>query len=1666
MKRILPLLSLLFISCVSLAQIVLGPSPYLQDFNTIGSGLPTGITIRTGANASNIGTSVAFSSAAIAWNNTSGAFKNFASATDLPASATSVQQSSSSNRSLGIRQTGTLGDPGAAFVLQLANTTNLKDFQLSFQLQSLDASSTRISTWRVDYGFGSNPTSFSPIGSTGVITTGGSTFTNNTITVDFAGNLNNKTENVWIRIVALTASTGSGNRPSTAIDDLRLTYSPTNSSTPALSATPSTLNFGNQLVNTASVQSYTLNYSDLDGSNVSVNTAAPFLISKTNGGPFTSSLMFTASELAAASSTVFTQFNPGAGGAFSGTINHSGGGIAAPIVVTVNGNGTNPNPTASNDTFNAFIGEILSADVSTNDSDPNGSTLTFTKLTDPSAGTLTFNTNGSFMYQVASGNTLAQTFSYRATNSNGATADATVTITIAEKPRVIISQYYEGTSVNKWIELTNLGNSAVNTSSPQLKLGLYSISGDAGNINISGNPAQTVNLNIVIPAKSSVLIGNTGNGTDVSYLTAASANQTSNSVINFNGNDGIALLDANNTILDAFGHGINAKDISYIRNETVTLPSPTFNVNDWSRITIGTVQNAEDSDDPNRLGAHVQPVKPACINPVSQPTALTFTSVNTKSITLSYTAAADVNEYLIVRSLSNNLSAGPIDGTVYNSGDALGGGVVITRTGNTSFTDNNLQSGTTFYYYIFSINNTTCDGGPLYLSANPLTGTQATVALPVCTVPSMQASNFTISYSNYNVIQGTFSTVSGVDEYLVLMSRDSILNSNPNNQTLYSVGDSIGTGVIIKKGSIGSFSKSGLAQNTTYYFTIFSVNSNCSNGPLYLTSSPLTGRQKTGILNSSTLNFYYGNLHSHSSFSDGNKDDISKKPADDYAFAKNSKKMDFLGLSEHNHTQAGMRLANWQPGIDAAKNATTPEFVALHGMEWGVISGGGHVIVYGIDSLIGWEPGENQIYVPKNTYTGANGLFSIINRHGLNAIATLAHPNTSDYNNISATYDLNADNAIVGSALESGPAFSTNVTYSDPASSMSYLSYYNRMLAKGYHLGATVDHDNHNLTFGRHTRARLVILAPSLTENDLLDGMKKMRFYASEDSAARVSFTINTQPVGSVFTSNGLPNIAVSTATTHPVSSIKILFGNPGSGITPAVIASGTTGSLSFTDSTLTNSATGYYYADILESDGSRIITSPIWYTRDDSFKEEQTITFNALPGKTFGDPDFSPVASSSSGLPVSFTSSNTNVATIADGKIHITGTGSTIITASNSGSALYLPAANVTQQLIVIKANQVVSFDTIAVKEEGDPDFELQASSTSGLVISYTSSDTTVATITNNKVTISGPGTSTITASQSGSDNFNPALSVMQALTVNALPKPSIQANGDLSFCPQDSVILSSTEASSYQWYKDNVIVSGATDRSLTVKASGAYSVEVSFENGLKKRSDAVIIDADDTVSPTVLTKNISVALVNGEAVISADDINNGSSDDCGIASLALSKTNFNCSEIGNNPVTLTVTDKSGNSSSASSIVTITGDVPQSLISISRADNTYTGLPNNTIALGYGAQKLILTASSTNSQDQYEWSPATYLSSLTGSVVEFSPTQAGSYTIMVEAKNQSGCISQTAVTLHVIDVRCGNKMDKVLVCKGENDKNKDNCISPNAVNTHLQKGGKLGSCT
>jgi hypothetical protein len=146
-----------------------------------------------------------------------------------------------------------------------------------------------------------------------------------------------------------------------------------------------------------------------------------------------------------------------------------------------------------------------------------------------------------------------------------------------------------------------------------------------------------------------------------------------------------------------------------------------------------------------------------------------------------------------------------------------------------------------------------------------------------------------------------------------------------------------------------------------------------------------------------------------------------------------------------------------------------------------------------------------------------------------------------------------------------------------------------------------MDHDNHNVTHGHTATTRTVVLSTALTEADILSAMRQMRFYASEDCAAYVTFKINNNPIGSILTAGGTPTITVTTSTSSAVTSLKIYSGVPGSGSNATILTSTTTGSITYTHAALTNLSSRYYYIDITEADGKRIVTAPIWYTRNDA---------------------------------------------------------------------------------------------------------------------------------------------------------------------------------------------------------------------------------------------------------------------------------------------------------------------------------------------------------------------------------------------------------------------------------------------------------------------------------
>ncbi|MCH2224384.1 MAG: hypothetical protein MK066_06395, partial [Crocinitomicaceae bacterium] len=112
----------------------------------------------------------------------------------------------------------------------------------------------------------------------------------------------------------------------------------------------------------------------------------------------------------------------------------------------------------------------------------------------------------------------------------------------------------------------------------------------------------------------------------------------------------------------------------------------------------------------------------------------------------------------------------------------------------------------------------------------------------------------------------------------------------------------------------------------------------------------------------------------------------------------------------------------------------------------------------------------------------------------------------------------------------------------------------------------------------------------------------------------------------------------------------------------------------------------------------------------------------------------------------------------------------------------------------------------------------------------------------------------------------------------------------------------------------------------SFSMAVSGAIPVTLIAEDGnLDQDSCVAYVTVLDTVSPAVVCQNVSVYLdASGLALISAADIDGGSTDNCGIVSSSTNIQTFTCSEIGTNPVTLTALDNSGNSSTCISTVTV----------------------------------------------------------------------------------------------------------------------------------------------
>lgn len=154
--------------------------------------------------------------------------------------------------------------------------------------------------------------------------------------------------------------------------------------------------------------------------------------------------------------------------------------------------------------------------------------------------------------------------------------------------------------------------------------------------------------------------------------------------------------------------------------------------------------------------------------------------------------------------------------------------------------------------------------------------------------------------------------------------------------------------------------------------------------------------------------------------------------------------------------------------------------------------------------------------------------------------------------------------------------------------------------------------------------------------------------------------------------------------------------------------------------------------------------------------RQNQTITFNALPAKTYGNADFQAGATSTNGtIPITYTSSDPAVATVSGSTIHIVGAGTATITASQAGNAFYFPAADVTRTLTVSKANLTVRVrDTSRLQGTANPPFTITYT---GFVLGQGASALTVAPVATTPADINSiPGYYPINLEGGVSPNYN----------------------------------------------------------------------------------------------------------------------------------------------------------------------------------------------------------------------------------------------------------------------------------------------------------------------
>ena len=176
------------------------------------------------------------------------------------------------------------------------------------------------------------------------------------------------------------------------------------------------------------------------------------------------------------------------------------------------------------------------------------------------------------------------------------------------------------------------------------------------------------------------------------------------------------------------------------------------------------------------------------------------------------------------------------------------------------------------------------------------------------------------------------------------------------------------------------------------------------------------------------------------------------------------------------------------------------------------------------------------------------------------------------------------------------------------------------------------------------------------------------------------------------------------------------------------------------------------------------------------------------------------------------------------------------------------------------VKLNQTVSFDYLAPHNLSEGSFILKATATSGLSVTFLSSDTTIATIKDSIVTLIKPGTVTITATQSGNANYYAAGTVIRSLTVNE-DNNAIKKDQTISFALNDTV---------WKVSKGYLTLKATASSGLPVTFTSSNIAYAAITGNLLEVSSGAIIGNNDGVLVVITASQAGNYLYNAAPTVS----------------------------------------------------------------------------------------------------------------------------------------------------------------------------------------------------